>query len=1538
MKKLIFTLLICVNALGLLAQTFKNDREDFAKEFDKAIRQATSENLRSFTRDQLGVMLTETNEFPDRYFEKMVVTVNTMLDKRLKMIPDVYNYVFSVYTIVENKLEAKSYDAWHEAVDKLVDQRSPKKFKEFIDVSMSFFKDNIIAASRTTEWLYVGGDYTFSYDGDSYISFENGKLICRTINRASSSSKIPFSDSIVISNTSGYYNLNRERWEGKGGILTWEKANLPASETYAELMSYKVSMKSTSLNCDTVILKTPYFDEKIKGKLNDRAKIGSYSDNREIDYPQFESHEQKYEIKDFYKEVDYIGGFSLTGNNFLGQGTKESPAHLIFYRNGKQFIKTSSYQVSVSDKKISAPEASTTIFVGLKDSIYHPGINFSFIKSENEVQLNRSTSGIGQSPFVNSFHKLNMYVEQINWKRSESSLNLTFNFSTSQQQRSAQFESFDYYDERLFEQLQGMESVNPLSALWNYAYKHDEFILSEGKAASALNRTLTQAKPTLLKLSSLGFVSYDTEGGVITITEKLEHFVKSKAAKKDYDNISFLSDLSPKRMDNYSRDEIRASKELQKQSQQIEERNAIRGKLKNFGAFDLSSMEISLNAVDFVPISDKKNTLIFPEGNQLTIQENRKIKFQGWINSGKWEIRVLDGNYVYEKHGFNIFESDAALFRVAPQKAEHGNKGIPTQSPLSGVRGELIVDDINNRSGEDKSYGDYPKLLSKEKTRVYYNQRDIQRGAYEKDRFYFEVDPFELDSLASFDDKSLRFKGTLTSAGIFPKFEEELRVMPDYSLGFTKAAPENGYEFYGTEARYENKIVLSNNGLQGSGQIDFVNSSSISKAFTFLPDSTIGVAEFTNRPQLEGVQFPDVTGPDAFITFMPRNKVLTARSNKELLSFFDGDANLRGQTTVRAEGMTGKGVFNLDGASMTAKHYRFSRHVAESDTAKFNLINKYKEPGDLTEDELAFKTNNVAGFLDFKERKGEFTSNDGTSKVEFPLNQYVCMIDMFSWMMDSDEIEMQTSDNDDLDIESSELDLVGPNFFSVHPKQDSLQFRAPKARYSLKEKSIFCEETQFVEVADARIYPDSAKVTIRKKARMETLENSKIVANYITKYHTIVNATTNITARRAYTSKGEYPYYDIDSNRYDIYLPEIKLDTSYQTVASGKIADNEGFKMSPQFDFYGQVFLKAADPTLTFKGATRINHECEKFDRNWMSFSAPIDPKNIQIPVSESMKDLEGNSISAGILWRHASDPDSIMMYPTFLSSTKDTEDPVVISASGYLQYKDGANEYQIASKEKLNNRGEKGNYISLHTGSCSMNGDGNINLGMDYGPLDVAAVGIVNYDQASEQTSMNLTLKISAPVDQGIFEDVAKRINKIQGLSDADFNSTTLEQAIFEWVDRETSDKIKSDFTLDKKFKRVPKEMKETMIITGVRINSYKQFGDQQVGLKTSTDQAAIVNIYGEPVMKYVPLKLFAEQRTATGDRLGILFDVPGGSLYFLDYDYRKSGTLNILTSDREMMNDINNLKADKRKERKFMYQTTESSAYQSQFLRVFK
>jgi hypothetical protein len=1520
----------------LHAQELPTDREKFVKEFDKLLRQSTSENLKPFISEKLGPLLLQGSDFPQDYYAKMVVTANKMLEKRMKPYPEVYNYVYSVYTLAKDKQPKESYVAWHNALDKMLDGKNVKRFKDFVEISGAFFERNAIALNPNFEWLYIGGTYKFEYEKDPMILLEGGKLVARTFNRGRDKKENPFTDSIVIQNTSGVYDLLKEKWEGSGGRLTWEKVGLPGNTTYAELNTYQLSMKSTSLSCDTVTMYTPYISGPVKGKLSDRAQRGSINENIELPYPQFLSFQKKFEINNLIPEVNYVGGFSMQGGDFVGVGTNEEPATLEFLRNGKTFVRTYSRLVSVSDTKLSAQFSRAAVYIGLHDSITHPGLNVNFLKKENSLILSRGLTGLSQAPFVNYHHQLDMYVEQIIWNRSGGVLDLSYNFATPEQQRQARFESFDYYDPQLYEQQQAMETVNPLTALWKYAYKYDEYIMPEGKAATAIGRTIQQAKSKLLELAALGFISYDTENGIVTITEKLERFVKAREGKKDYDNISFASNLIPIRMDGVTPEEIRLNKELREYKERVDKSNQERSKFTSFGEIDLGTLELRLKAVDDVPISIAKNTIIFPENNEITVKGNRTFNFKGWINSGKWEVHVLEGVYTYEKNKFNIFESDMAFFRSNPISAEHGKKPIPINSRISGIKGELLVDDIKNRSGMNDKFEYFPVLDSKEKTRVYYNYKSIHIGAYDSTRFYFELDPFKLDSLRSFDEQKIRFDGELVSAGIFPKFREQLKMMPDYSLGFSHQSPSGGYPFYGDEATYDNKIILSNNGLQGGGSIAFIHSISESKhsLFTFLPDSAIGIVRFVNNPWEEGVEFPDVVGENAAITYLPRQKIMKVRSNEEPLNFFDGEAALKGTSIIRENGMRGNGFMDFKDAQLFSTNYAYTRWKIDADTANFNLANTYREPGDLTEDELAFKTENVTANVDFRERRGDFKSNAGESTVNFPVNKYICKIDMFTWFMDTDEIELEKAD-DDLTIDS-DMDFVGPNFFSTHPKQDSLQFRAPIAKFSLKEKTIYCSKTEYIQVADARVYPDNMKVTIRKNAKLDPLDNSEIVASYITKYHRILRANTEIKARNAYTARGEYPYYDRDSNLYVIQFPKIGLDTSFQTIAVGTIKSDDGFQLSDEFDYYGKVNLFAAKPFLEFQGATRINHDCDKFERNWMAFTNYIDPQNIQIPVAENMKDLDGNPISAGILWRHSQDLQEVKLYPTFLSQVLDKDDPVVITASGWLQYQPDSKEYQIASREKLINRGEKGNYISLHTESCSMNGDGLINLGMDYGNMEVDAIGVINYNQANQETSMNLTLRIKTPMDQKLFESVGKKLGSMEELRPVDFSSTTLEQAIMEWTDREKADKIKSDWTLKQEFKRVPKEMQETMLITGLRLVSYAN--DDDIGLKSSTDYVGVVNMYGESVMKYVPMKFFAQQRTLMGDRMGLMIDIPGGSFYFFDYDYRKDGKMNILTSDSNLNDGINTMKPDKRKEKKFSYQTTQDSAYKSQFLRIFQ
>jgi hypothetical protein len=1531
---LALTLIFSFSANG---QTFSNNREKFTKEFQKSLTDFGKGEFMDFAKKQLPVMLLETSDFPEGYFTKMVETCNLMESKKLKPYPEIYQYVFSVYSFVKGKQSNTSYQAWHSTIDKLLDNKNIKKFEDFIDLSSGFFSERKIAESSNFKWFYEGGEYSFEFSDKPLIKCSNGNLICRIDNRNSKTKEEnPTVDSLVVYKTNGTYDPVLKKWEGNGGTLTWEKVGISKTETFATIKKYDISCKTSSLTADSVALTTKYFTKPIMGSLNDKA----FKINREEDkiYPQFLSYEKRLRIKNIKENVDYDGGFSMQGASFVGMGTPKDPAKILIFRNNLVFVKASAQQINVSQNNIVCNNSATALYLSTGDSITHGGLHFSYDLAKKNIEMQRTKTGNGQAPFQDSYHQVDIYVAKITWKVDEEDIYFTYDFGTSQEQRLATFESKNYFDERLYDRLQGLETVNPLSAIFNYCYKYDVYIFNEGIAATALGRTVDQAKPLLIELSINGFINYDLESKMVTVNPKLDNFVNGKSGKRDYDNLIFISDLRTKELKGFSEEQISKDPNLQAVNKQYKKESEDRRLMNYFGKMNLGTLEIDLNAVDNVKISDAQNTLVFPDGSHVVIRENRNFDFSGWVNAGKLEINAYSANYNYRDNKFMLLKTGETIFRVRPLQETDGQKSIVMVSNLNGIQGELLVDEPTNRSGNNKKVIGYPKLNVSKPSYVYYNSKEIFRGAYDSSRFYYTVAPFQIDSLDNFQEKNFRLKGELTSAGIFPKISEDLKIMADYSFGFTTQAPVGGFDFYGTGAKYDNKIVLSNKGLQGAGTINFVHSTSISRALNFLPDSAMGLAKFTNNPIDKGIEFPDVESEEAFITYVPKKNMLKAASTpKSDLNFFKAEAKLRGTAIVTPKGMGGYGLISFKTATTVSDDYRFKRWDINADTSGFSLKNTFAESG---EDPLAFDADNVKTAISFKDRKGDFISNEGSSQINFPVNQYMCKMDKFSWLMDYAELQMEQSADNNIKIDT-DMDLVGPNFFSVHPKQDSLQFRALKAKYDLKKRAIFCEKVEYLEIADARIYPDSMKVVIRKNANMDQFKNAKIVANYITKYHSFVRATVDVKARRAYVGEGEYPYYDKDSTLTYFEMKNITLDTSYQTVASGQISENQGFKLSKEFDYYGKISVFSANPLMSFEGATRINHECEKFDKTWMSFAASIDPKNIQIPVSAVMKNLSGESISAGIVWRNSATVDSIKLYPTFLSKLIVASDPLVMTASGYLQYNFTAKEFQIGSKEKLLNRSEKGNFLALHTESCSLAGEGVINLGMDYGDATIDAVGVVNYNQSTGETSMNLTTRFNMPLDKGLMEDVASRINAVEGLKPMEFNKTTLEQAMLEWSDQKTADKIKSDYTIKGEIKKLPEQLETAMTLTGLRLASFDNPSMEEKGIISTTSTAVLVNMFEKPIMKYVPMRAFFQQvySESGGDKFGIQIDIPGGRDYYFDYSMtKKDGEMRIISGDAEFNNAILAIKEEKRKTKNFKYDASTQRVYISKFLRLFE
>jgi len=1532
MKKYVLLIFAIIAVFTSNAQ-FSDDKLKFGKEFQKALGEYGNKTSIDFVKDQL-IALLETNKLSDDRFKKMVETSNLMMGKNMSAYPDVYNYVYSLTSFTLNNQTNASFEAWHKGIDQLLKGKNMTKYKDYISFSSLFFSTRLLSDNPNFNWYYLGGDFSYSYDEQPMFNCSNGRLACKVINKNDDRDKIPFIDSIVIANTKGSYDPARMKWIGEGGILNWEKVGLDKSKNFAELKKYEVSTRVANFSADSIMLTTTYFAKPIQGRIADRA----FKANREEDkiYPQFTSYERRLPIKSIKPNVDYDGGFALQGANFVGIGFPNEPASMIIYRDGSKFITAKSQEFIVSLNQISGFNTSISLLLNNdEDSITHPGLNFQYVLDRKSVELTRTKSGNGQAPFFNSYHQLDMYMPKLIWATETKELRMAYEIGTSQEQKTARFESKNYFDGQLYDMLQGMESVHPLVSIFNHCYKNAVYTMPEGELASALHKTMEQVKPLFLELANYGFINYDTEAKMITVNQKLDNFVKSKSGKKDFDNLIFVTDLRKKELKDYTPEQIQKDENLRYIQEEYNRLNEERRMMPEFGKLNMSSMELNLKAIDFINISDAQRTVVFPSNKEVVLKKDRNFDFVGWINSGKMEIDALASTFNYSEFKFTILKTHKSLFRVSPLSEKDGKRPIAMTSSLNGIKGELFIDHPTNRSGMNENFTDYPKIKVSQPSYVYYNSKAIYRGAYDSTRFYYTVDPFYMDSLDNFEEGSFRIIGELTSAGIFPKFRENLTIMPDYSFGFSTKAPQGGHDFYGTNSKYENKIILSNNGLQGAGTINFVESSSVSKGYTFFPDSTVGLAVFTNKSKEIGVQFPDATCDEAWVTYVPRKNLLRAASTPlHDISFFNKEAKLRGTAIVKEQGMRGFGIMNFKNASMISDDFVFSRWNIDSDTTSFSLKNQYLEED---EEPIALKTDNVQAHVSFEERKGEFKSNNGEARLDFPINQYFCTMDKFTWFMDLETIEVEAKGGED-DVANTDLDLLGPNFYSAHPKQDSLQFRAPKAAFNLREKSIYCSQVYYLDVADARIYPDSSKVIIRKKAKMEPFQDAKIVANYITQYHTFQHCQVAVTARRVYTGKGIYPYYDLDSNKTDFMMHQISLDSTGQTVAKGRIGEEANFHLSKRFDYYGDISVIAYLPTIIFTGSTRMNHNCANFPRSWVKLDANIDPANIQIPISDAMKDIKDKNIMAGLAWRESNNLDSLKIYPVFLSPLISEQDPVIIGATGLLQFNEDSKEFQIGSTDKLLNRGELGNYLALNTETCSISGDGNINLGMNYGDLIVQSVGVVNYDSGKKETTMNLTSKFIMPIDKGLLEDIAEKLVVVEDLKPLDFNSTTVEQAALEWAGRAASDKMKSAYTINGEME-VPKEMQSAITISGIKLSSFDVRGMKEKGLISSDENAYIVSIYGKPVYKKVPFKVFFQksQKELTADKFGLQINVPTLDYYF-DYTMeKKDGLMKILSGDTEFTDKMSAIKDDKKKIKNFKYELETASIYLSKFLRYF-
>lgn len=1455
----IFILLMFANVVPAMAQTpaaFTPDSATFIKEmntfFDQVnpnFKPEAKKALRGFTTAWKSGKI---SEFQRQHVYK---TANFMLKSRMRAYPQFSEYLYCYTALIQSWQNDSSMVAWTKGLENTINSKSYNAFMAYLESVGLLLKEKKIFSSGYMKWICRTDTFYFVYDSTPRVIFPSLDLIC-----------IADKDSSVIKKTSGIFFPGKDLWMGKGGIVSWKRAGM--ADVYAQIDLYQLNLRLASFTADTVLFYfKKLFNRPLTGSLQEKM-LSKNSEERAI-YPKFISYEKSINLPNVFENIDYEGGFTMEGARIIGSGANEQPAIITFRQNGKVFARAYSRNFIIRSDRISSDRAAISIYYET-DSIHHPGLTMRYLDTPKQLSFTRSDDGLAISPFFDSFHKMDMYFEAMNWSMKENKIDFEM-IKGIKRTGEATFESSNYFSEPRFEKLQGIDEVNPLYLIYKFSEATGNSNFYGYELSDFIKMPISQVQAMLINLAGKGFLIYNTETDRVSVKPRLFDYLKAKAKKIDYDVIRFNSVVT-------------------------KESNA---------TLDIPSFDLIIRGVPEVQLSDSQMVFIYPANEQIRLKKNRDFIFTGRVHAGYFDFYAHECSFEYDKFKLNLPTIDSMSFSVHDTLKNREGKYplVRVKTVIADLSGDLLIDNPNNKSSL-KSYKVYPVFNSKTESYAYYDRKTIQKGVYDRDKFYYHVNPFTIDSLANFTTDGLEFNGFLVSGDIFPDIVEPLKVQRDFSLGFVKKLPEEGYSAYQDKGTFYSKVTLSNEGLIGVGTLRFLGSVSKSNRFIFYPDSTNArVNSFELAEKATTVEYPKAHAADANFHWQPYQDCMTISNLKaKTIAMYNDSAWMDGKIFLATTGLTGSGTLRFNAAEMNSRSFSFYHHTFDTDTTDFRLKTLEKA-------EIAFSTHFNKSHIDLEKRIGEFRNKGVGSKVEFPVNQYICYMDQLDWLMDKSEINLINNISERIpgieQMSSEQLadaDLRGSEFISVNPVQDSLSFYCFKASYNLKETIIHAENVKLIHTGDAAVFPARGEVTILQKAKMKELEDALILANRTTKYHRIYNADVSVLSRMSYRAKGYSDYIDENDGMQPVFFSNIYYDSiSKQTVGFARISDSANFTLSPDFDFAGNIQLNASKEFLTFDGGFRIKHDCDVSQRYWVKFTFEVNPRNILLPVNYPHTDIKGLPLYSSMMF---SEPDG-RVYPLFLASAGAYPDSVMMRASGFIRFDKSFNEYRIASEARLNDAKAGGNYLSFNRERCIVYGEGKLNLTSGLAQVQAMNYGRFRHFIIPDSTTFESMMTIDFFFSESAMKKLENDLESATDLKAVNLTSDVYSHGLIELVGKDDAQKINNEINLYGSIKKMPAGLNHTLVFTDLRFS-----WNPNIRSFVSQGPIGIGNIGKNQINKYVNGYVELAKRR-TGDIITIYLELKPSQWYFFTYS---NSTLQAISSNEDFNGILSGLKESKR------------------------
>jgi hypothetical protein len=1324
MRKVFFFIVILLSFVHLLPAQVNNDFSNDPATFIKQAEQLLTDTKREDTKEVARQLVESWGNFSGNQQSGIIEIANAMRQRKMLVTPYFQKYFSAVVAFRQSKRDEDFFDSWKEMMVAVIGsqkQGNNKKYEDFLDFCNSLFAEHA---------LYVTDGRKWKFDIDNYdLLLENNNPVLKL--ESCTLMGITSDDSIRIEETSGSYFPLETRWTGSSGRVTWERAGFGADDVYVTFKNYNIDVRQSEYGVDSArLFYEAYAKTNISGKFSD--KMLSRSDPETITYPRFDSYRKNLQFDDIAPHVKLFGGISLQGAKMNTNGDADHKAMIKIYRYDKLLgVVAESRNFDINkDKEINAAHADVKLLMG-KDSIIHGGVALRYNSDKRQLSLFRGKNGIEKSAFYDYYHGYEITPDVIFWDMNEPTLYLR-NISQSGKSE-VTLESFDYYSAGEMDKFQNISDFNIIEKLKSIVETSGQKEFTTDDLAKRISSTYSveSIRGILYKLVADGFIDYDDEKEIVTVRYKTFHFVNAKHKKIDYDNIKI----------NSRTDSVNAE-------------------------IDARSLDMHLRGVSNIPLSDSNFVVIFPEDKAVTLKKDRAMDFSGTMFAGRLDMSGNGFGFDYNNYKIDLTTVDSVLLNIPTGKFDEYHKPIvgPIKSIIERVTGSLQIDTKDNRSGRFK-HPQYPILTTTQPSYVFYDNPKIQSGAYHRDAFYFEVDPFAFDSLNTFNVAKVGFDGKLVSGGIFPDMKDKVTIQQDLSLGFK--TKKTDIALYGNKGTFTNTISLDNTGLRGKGIIKFLSSITKSQDIVFFPDSLNARADsFTMRATvLGGIEYPNVDGAKDRIHWIPDQDSFIVKMDSLPFRIFDGKTTLTGDLVLQSKGLEGSGNVDWSDATLSSDVIHFGKNKMNSDSADFTI--KSLDPK-----KFALKTTDVSAQIDFDKRIGNFKSNTDDISTLFPYNEYRTSIDEFKWEMDNKKMTFKAPPGTTAD------------FTSVRSDQDSLSFKGSSATYDMQNYVLKINKVPYIDVADARIYPDSGRVVVEAEAKMRTLNRAKISMDTVEEYHKFDSVVANIYGKKSFKATGVYTYINKTGKPQKIHIDDMGVfsDSTRKNLhayAKGSIDTNQKFTLIPKVSFKGKASIVSNKEPVEFKGYAKLDINNPKVRAEWFSIDNFLNKDSSYIyyndPENESHKPM-----TAGMVF----DADSSDLYTIFFNSKKSSRDKNLFTANGIVYYDQQAKEFVAGDPDKILNSGSRGNVLRYNDATGKVTAEGKMNLGLNYGMVDIMSAGQVTTDVNKNNPVFEVALGIRFDIDKDLLEMMTKSILQGNNDADADYTTDAFQKAIPEFID----------------------------------------------------------------------------------------------------------------------------------------------------------